>query len=297
LAFASVFAAAALASTASASSDALPTHVTVIGDSVLTAVIWNEEPLDIVSQGLDVDMEVGVCRRLVDLSCPFEGSRAPTLLDLVAAFGPRLGKVVAVVAGYNEPEAGFANAVEESLAALRGVGVTRVLWASLSESRDDYKRMNTTLAAEASRHPELKIVDWAGASRGHTDWFLNDGVHLEYAGAVAMARLLRGALDKALVAPEAGALADSKFGIASPAASLPKGRVGRWYDTSLLATGGAEPYRWIVTSGALPKGLHLTPAGRLYGVPTRALDMRVAFRVQDADGLLAARSATLVVSR
>lgn len=296
--FVAMLAAAAVATTASPSlsEDSASPHLTVIGDSVLTAVIWNDEPLQIMSKGLDVDMEVAVCRRLVGVSCPFEGARASTLLDLVAAFGPRLGRVVVVVAGYNEPEEEFADALEQSLAALRGAGVTRVLWASLSEHRDDYRRMNATLAGAARQHPELRIVDWAGSSRDHGDWFQTDGVHLTLSGAVAMADLLRGAIDRALVAPETGALADTEFEIAAPGDSLPNGRVGRWYDTSLLVRGGMQPYRWTVTSGPLPKGLHLTAAGRLYGVPTRPTDVRVAFRVQDADGLMAARSTTLVVS-
>ena len=96
------------------------------------------------------------------------GASPSTLLDLVAAFGPRLGKVVVVVGGYNEPEQEFGDALEQSLAALRNVGVQRVVWATLSERRSDLARMNVTLAAAAQRHPELILVDWAAASRDHT---------------------------------------------------------------------------------------------------------------------------------
>ena len=149
--------------------------MTVIGDSVLTAVTLNEKPLETMTEGLDVDMEVVVCRRLVDVSCPFEGVRTPTLRDLVAAFGPRLGRVVVVVGGYNEPEAEFADALEQSLSALRGAGVMRVVWASFSQRRGDFARMNVTLAAAVRWHPELTIVDWAAASRDHADSFQPDG--------------------------------------------------------------------------------------------------------------------------
>jgi len=273
--------------------------VTLIGDSVLTAVIWNDETIQIVSKGLDLDLEVAVCRRLVDLSCPFEGARPPTLVDVVAKLGSELGKVVVVVAGYNEPEAGFADALERSLAALRGAGVTHVLWATLCEQRKDYARMNVTLASAVRRHPELTIVPWASASRGHGDWFQNDGVHLSYAGAVAMTRLLRDAIDRALTAPESGSLATGAGAVAvlRPAASLPKARIGRWYDVPLVARGGTTPYTWTITSGPLPKGLHLTAAGRIWGVPRKPARLRLTFRVQDAGGLIAARATTLVVGR
>lgn len=297
-AVAAAIATAAVAATAPASvrTDAAPPHLTVIGDSVMTAVTLNDEPLQIVDKGLDVDMEVAVCRRLVGVSCPFEGARALTLLDLVAAFGPRLGRVVAVVAGYNEPEQEFADTLEQSLAALRNVGVQRVVWATLSERRSDLARMNVTLAAAAQRHPELILVDWAAASRDHTDWFQNDGIHLTYTGAVAMARLLRDAIDRALAhSTETGALADGGFAITAPATSLPTARVGRWYDTSLLVRGGTAPYRWNVPSGPLPKGLHLTPSGRIFGTPSAPFRAYVTLRAQDEAGLMATRRTLLVV--
>ena len=296
---AAAIAVAAVAATAPASvrGDAAPPHLTVIGDSVMTAVIWNDEPLQIVDKGLDVDMEVAVCRRLVGVSCPFEGSRASTLLDVVAAFGPRLGRVVVVVGGYNEPEEEFADAIEQSLAALRNAGVQRVVWANLSERRSDFARMNVTLANAARRHPELILVDWAGASRAHDDWFQNDGIHLTYAGAIGMARLLRDGIDRALAPPtEAGALDDGGFAITKPATTLPEARVGRWYDTSLLVRGGTAPYRWKVPSGPLPKGLHLAPSGRIFGIPTAPFRAYVVFRVQDEAGLMATRRTLLVVN-
>ena len=291
-----VIAASATAATASRAADATSPHVTLIGDSVLTAVIWNDDPIQIMGKGLDLDLEVAVCRRLVGVSCPFEGARPSTLVDVVHELGPRLGTVV-VVAGYNEPEAEFVDALEQSLAALRGAGVARVLWASLSERRADFTRMNVMLAAAARRHPELTIVDWARASRDHNDWFQTDGIHLTYAGAVGMARLLRDAVDRALTAPESGSLAATAFAVAAPAAALPKARVGVWYDVPVVARGGTLPYRWATTSGPLPKGLHLTSAGRIWGVPRRPVTTRVTFRVEDASGRVAVGATRLVIGR
>jgi hypothetical protein len=274
-----------------------PPHVTVIGDSVLTAVYWNSDPLQVLTSGLDVDMEIAVCRRLVGVSCPFEGERPTTLVDLVDTLGPSLGSTVVVEAGYNEPEADFAAGVEESLAALRAAGVERVLWVSLSERRADFARMNVTLAAAARKHPELTIVDWARLTHANDDWFQGDGIHLTYTGAFAMARLLRAALDQALAETgETGTLA-STASVTVSTAALPPARVGRPYEAHLLANGGFMlPYRWSVASGALPRGLHMTPSGRLYGVVLRPLDTRITFRVQAGAARPGARTLRLVAT-
>ena len=58
---ATVVAALALIGTSAASD---PPQVTVIGDSVLTAVEWNNTPLSLLEQGLDVQLDIGVCRTL-----------------------------------------------------------------------------------------------------------------------------------------------------------------------------------------------------------------------------------------
>ena len=45
----------------------------------------------------------------------------------------------------------------------------------------------------------------------------------------------------------------------------PRAVPGERYSFALTATHGRPPYRWRVTSGALPAGLTLSPAGDLYG--------------------------------
>src|SRR4051794_29368085 len=49
-----------------------PPRVTVIGDSVLTAVVWHADALKVLD-GLNPFFEVAVCRRLTGISCPYEG--------------------------------------------------------------------------------------------------------------------------------------------------------------------------------------------------------------------------------
>src|SRR5262249_50238828 len=72
-----------------------------------------------------------------------------------------------------------------------------------------------------------------------------------------------------------GALASATsaaFAVSCPAitlspASLRRGGVGLAYAETLSATGGASPYAFALTAGALPAGLTLSPGGALSGTP------------------------------
>lgn len=50
--------------------------------------------------------------------------------------------------------------------------------------------------------------------------------------------------------------------------SLPDANIGAPYSFQLQASGGQEPYHWIITSGALPDGLTLSTIGLISGTPT-----------------------------
>jgi len=52
--------------------------------------------------------------------------------------------------------------------------------------------------------------------------------------------------------------------------TLPDGTVGVPYSVQLEATGGVTPYKWSLSTGGLPAGLTLSPAGLLAGTPTTA---------------------------
>jgi hypothetical protein len=64
--------------------------------------------------------------------------------------------------------------------------------------------------------------------------------------------------------------------------NLPSGRVGMSYGASLNATGGAAPYHWSVTEGALPNGLTLEDDGSFSGVPTAAGTFTFTVKVTDS---------------
>lgn len=271
-----------------------PPRVTLIGDSILTAVQWNATALSILGQGVDLQMEVAVCRRLTGESCPYEGGQASTLVDLVAELGPRLGRTVIVGVGYNDFEQSFAQDVEESVAALLEAGVTRILWTTLRAAREPYLNMNDDIREAAERHPEMTVVDWNLYSRSHPDWFQNDGIHLFPAGGVAIATLLHTTFAELATAPTS--LAPAPSAVVLVPKPLAVARVGRAYSARLVARGGTAPYRWTVTSGLLPKGLRLYADGRVSGTPTRPGQARLVLRAADAEGLTATRRAVLVVT-
>lgn len=72
----------------------------------------------------------------------------------------------------------------------------------------------------------------------------------------------------ALTATSTIALTVGAPAIAITPATLPGGTVGTTYSQTLAAAGGASPYTYGVTAGALPAGLALTASGVLGGTPT-----------------------------
>jgi hypothetical protein len=263
---------------------AAPPQVTVIGDSVLTAVEWNPQPLAILQQGLDMRLEIGVCRTLTGESCPFDGARVPTLVDLANSQGAELGKVVLVEVGYNDDHDTFAQSVEQSIDALLHAGVQRILWANLRGFEQKWLDMNAVLDAAARRHPELTVVDWHGYALPHWSWFQSDSVHLVYSGAIAMATLFRRAIDQ-VVDP-----------VVISTAALPVARVGRAYAARFTARGGVGPYTWRITRGSLPRGLSLRPGGSIDGVPRRSGRINVVVSAADSTGLAASRPMLLKIA-
>jgi hypothetical protein len=279
-------------------------EVTVIGDSVLTAVQWNQTPLATLAQGFDLQMEIGVCRRIEGESCPYEGGNVPTLVELVPQLGSSMAKSVIVEVGYNDPQDVFAQEVDDAVKLLLRSGVTRILWVNLHEAEGQYPAMNQSLVAAAQRYPQLTIVDWNSVANGHPEWFQIDGIHLLLPGAQAMATLLHNALVQVAFS---SAPAPPVFPIPVPPpppdpplvlspAALPAARVGHPYATRLVATGGTAPYRWQVTSGPLPAGLRLLADGRLSGTPRHARHVGLSFRVVDAAGQAATRHASLLIA-
>jgi hypothetical protein len=78
--------------------------------------------------------------------------------------------------------------------------------------------------------------------------------------------------------------------------TLPNGTVGLAYSQQLGGTGGTAPYAFTVSSGTLPAGLTLTPAGLLAGTPTTAGTSTFTIRAIDAAGCFGTRAYTVTIT-
>ena len=267
-----------------------PPRVTVIGDSVAAGIHFTPDARDALAAGIDLNAQYAVCRRLTGDSCPYNGTRPPTLVDLASSLGSALGRTVIVAVGYNDYEQTYAENIRASLAALHASGVTRVLWVTLRAERQSYVSMNDDIRSVAAAHPEMVVVDWNQYSRSHPDWVQADGLHLTRDGAVALARLLHDTLvDLEIAAPARPALVVTS-------ARLPVAHAGHRYAAWLRVTGGTAPYRWRMLSAALPRGLQLLPSGRISGTPVRPGRADLSLRVTDAEGTSTTRRVLLAVT-
>jgi lysophospholipase L1-like esterase len=184
-----VLAALALASSASSTLHARP-RVTVIGDSIITGVAYTPQARTLLGRNVDLRWQAAVCRRLVQPSCWYKGDRPPTALDVIQGNAGALGDTVVVESGYNEYAQQYPTDLATVMTALKAAGVQTVLWLTLRETRQDYAAMNDQIRAAAGKWPQLVVVDWNAASRNRP-WFTDDGLHLDFDGAMGMARLLR----------------------------------------------------------------------------------------------------------
>lgn len=180
----------ALLAPAAAAKTAPKQRVTLIADSVAGAIVFDLRALATVSRGVDLCLEAGPARRLAEN--PAEGIAPPTVLELVALLGKKLGPTVIVSVGDNDISALYQQHMEAVLQALRAAGVKHVVWTTLHESAAHvgFATMNAAIAAEAVQHPELSVLDWNAAANAHPEWLQDDRVHLNGEGPRAFARLL-----------------------------------------------------------------------------------------------------------
>ena len=80
-------------------------------------------------------------------------------------------------------------------------------------------------------------------------------------------------------------------------AVLSNGVIGSAYNQTISATGGAAPYSFNVSVGALPTGLSLNSAtGAITGTPTSRGPANFTVRATDANGCLGERAFTVVIA-
>ena len=155
----------------------------------------------------------------------------------------------------------------------------------MAEVRPQYIGMNQELVAAAARHPEVELVDWGAASRGHDSWFQPDGVHLTYDGARAMAHLLHDAL---VARPRATA---RRHAHAPPRRTRRQALLGA---THRPRRNGTVPLAADLRPAH--SGLHVLAGGRIVGTPRRSGRLVLTLQTTDAVAQAASLKATVTVS-
>ena len=165
-------------------------HVTFVGDSVPASIEYVPSAQRLLRRGLDVRLDLKVCRRLVQPSCSFNGSTPATALQAVQGYGRSLGDVLVVKVGYNESVEGYRAGIDRVMRAALAQGAHGVVWVTLREQRDIYHPTNVAIKTAAKRWPQLEVADWNAYSAGKP-WFKGDGLHMGTTGATALAAFLR----------------------------------------------------------------------------------------------------------
>jgi hypothetical protein len=80
------------------------------------------------------------------------------------------------------------------------------------------------------------------------------------------------------------AIAAPTLTVSPTTCALPAGSVGSAYSQQFIASGGISPYRYGLSSGALPPGLSLNVAGFLSGSPTQGDNFIFAVEAIDSYG-------------
>jgi lysophospholipase L1-like esterase len=147
-------------------------HVTAVGDSILIDMQPN---LQADVPGIAVDGAV---------SRQFETGIGVVQADRAAG---ALGSVLVVELGTN----GTVTSGDIDAMMAAAAGVKRVVFVNVDVPRSWMQSDNATLAAGVARYPGVAVLaDWFSLSSPHPEWFTADQVHLQPAGAAAMAGLV-----------------------------------------------------------------------------------------------------------
>jgi hypothetical protein len=146
--------------------------VTAVGDSIMLDI---QPELTADLPGVAVDGQV---------SRQFQAGIGVVQADRAAG---TLGKVLVVELGTNGAIA--PSDVDAMMQAASGV--SRVVFVNVNVPRYWAAADNAVLAAGVARHPGIAVLaDWNGLSATHPEWFTSDQVHLDPAGATALAALI-----------------------------------------------------------------------------------------------------------
>jgi lysophospholipase L1-like esterase len=176
-----------------AAGGATPVRATMIGDSVSASILETPSAAQILKRGINIRLELRVCRRLIAPSCPYQGQTPPTALDTLESLGSGLGSVLVMDVGYNDDSDAFVSGIDRVMQFALAHGVHSVVWVNLRVTggyASTYTAINDALEQASHHWPELHVADWNRYSAGKS-WFASDGLHMGASGADALAAFLR----------------------------------------------------------------------------------------------------------
>ena len=150
----------------------IPGPVTAVGDSIMLDI---QPELSVALPGVTVD---GLVSRQFDAGVGVVQAARST---------GTLGRVLVVELGTNGPVS--ASSIDAMMQAASGM--SRVVFVNVCVPRDWTVPDNAVLAAAVARYPGTAVLaDWYALATPHPEWFTADQVHLNPAGATALATLI-----------------------------------------------------------------------------------------------------------
>jgi hypothetical protein len=164
-------------------------HVTIFGDSSASVFEWDPPARAAVEKGNRVTYELQPCGRLTTPGCI--NPPPPSVLSEVRAMGRSIGPTAIVLVGYNDDPHVYANGIDSVLRAMHRNGVKQVLWLTLRTAAhaQQYGATNGVIRSARGKFPFMTVVNWAGYSAPHSNWF-TDGIHFTGAGGVEFGKYL-----------------------------------------------------------------------------------------------------------
>jgi peptidoglycan/LPS O-acetylase OafA/YrhL len=204
-----------------------PARVLLIGDSTLAPLRWftdGRRSLDALGGEVEFVLEAESCRRVSMRSCVGrEGRRPGSAVDVIkerSAAGERF-EIVVLMAGYHSTPGEFAVELEEFLRAAADHGAEKVFVLDYRESLafpidgsrgelsvfgvfNDVLRDPAVSGVSLPEGVDVVILPWSSFTASADDWFRQDGIHVNLAGALGLGEFVARGVLSHLGSPCAG---------------------------------------------------------------------------------------------
>ena len=167
-------------------------EVLFVGDSVMAGIERSDQGMKLLSRNFTFAFAAKGCQRLTLPGCT--NSSKKSSFELLKQNNGLITKVVVVATGYNEfnNSTAFRRDVIRICNEAKRQGI-QVLWLTYREAGNVEKKsraFNIVLHEVAIIQGNLEIIDWNLYSKGHSDWFAEDDVHLSGIGPLKMAKMI-----------------------------------------------------------------------------------------------------------